>query len=287
MNETVFQNSGSVNTLLGSINRLSSFLPLKYLVNKTTTLNYKYSVIPDVAPDAPPKLQYFGLGIKGFYCTSDGTISHVKYNPDCRNMDLYSPIPIRVVPLADDLAWEERKMYRMRVVTSINGAQYVCYYLKKIVWDPDSVQLIEKHTDGSETEYTLDSSYLTPEVPTSAQTGGGELTSATRIIVRALGNCNVSMDELANTVSLFDLNYATISEIGFYTGCDVYLDESGILMPDVPVESDDLVDGAESIEAAYVQLAKHKTQLPITLENEGSSLNATISFEESSSIAVV
>ena len=260
MSESIFQNSGSVNTILGSLNRLSSFLPLAYPINKTTTLNYKYGVIPAVTPIAPPKLQYFGLGVKGFYCTSDGTIDHVKYNPDCRNMDLYSPIPIRVLPIADDLKWEDRKNYRMRVVTTINGNQYVCYYLKKIVWDPATVTMVQIATDGSEQEYVLDSSYLTPSVPSTAQTGGGELTSSTRLVVRAVGKCNVSMDELANTVSVFDLNYAVISELGFYTGCDVYLDEDGTLMTDVEVEDDDsLVDGAASIEAAYVQLAKHKT----------------------------
>lgn len=66
---------------------------------------------------------------------------------------LYSAIPFRFVPLADDLSISERANYRMRKVETINGVQYVGYYCKK--FDPGTVILeynsssytpVESHT---------------------------------------------------------------------------------------------------------------------------------------------
>lgn len=283
MGESIFQNSGCVNTILGSLIHLSSFLPVSCPINRMTTLNRKYNVLPEVNPTSVPKLQYFGIGTKGFYCTgTNDSTGHIKYNPDCRNMDLYGPIPIRVVPKNRDLSWEERKQYRMRVVGT-DG--FIRYYLKKIVWDPGEVE-IKQIVGNSEQDFVLNENYLTPDLPATALTGGGELTSSSRIVVRALGKCEVTMEELTGTLSLLDTNNIAISEFGFYTGCETYIDDkNNVMITDAP-EDDSLIDGATCIEATYVQLAKHKTQLPVTLENERSVLETTVSFESSNSISI-
>lgn len=285
MGESIFQNSGCVNTILGSMVHLSSFLPVTLPINLSTTLNNKYKVFEDVAPITMPKLQYFGIGTKGYYCTATGSsTSHVKLNPDARNMDIYQPIPIRIVPAGEDLSWEERKQYRMRVVGT-DG--YIRYYLKKIKWsDPEEIQVREVASNGVEHTYSFDPAFLTPAVPSAAQIGSSELTSSTRIIVRATGTCQVTMAELANTLNIQGINYAEISEFGFYTGCEVYVSEQGTVIEDPLPEDDELIDGAVCIESVYTQLAKHKTQLPITLQDENSILETTVSFESSNSISI-
>ena len=285
MSESIFQNSGCVNTILGSMIHLSSFLPTSFPILLNTTLNYKYDVLKEVPPTTVPKLQYFGIGKKGAYCTSTNDMVHVKYSPDSRNMDLYDPIPILVLTEAEDrnMSWDQKKLYRLRKVED----GYVKYYLKKIVWDPETVQVIQLAADGAESEFVFSSDYLRPEAPVASQIGGAELTSSTRIIVRALGKCDVSYKELEQTINLLgNDNYIEISEFGFYTGCETFLDADGVPIEGEIPENDDLIDGAQRIEATYVQLAKHKTQLPVALQGENSSIETTVSFESANSISI-
>jgi len=288
MSDTIFQNSGCVNTILGSLNQLNGFLPLSYVERVDTTLNTKYRVLADVSPLSVPKLLYFGIGSNGYSCTTSTANSpmHIKHQPDCRNMDLYNPIPIRVIPLEEEveLPWSERSQYRMRVVK--NG--YAYYYLKLIDWDPGRVEIIKYSSDGEEKDYALNpSNFLNPSAPTTPTTGGSLITSD-RIIVRATGICRVSMTELEEAMSLLDQSYCMISEFGFYTGCDRYINGAGeVLLTDSDVELEgELPGGAEGIEATYVQLAKHKTQLPVTLDSANSTLETTVSFEASNSIII-
>lgn len=298
MGESIFQNSGCVNTVLGSLNQLSAFLPLAYRVDLTTTLNRKYNVLPSLQPTSTPKLMYFGVGINGYVC-STGTSNlpqHNKRLPDGRNMDLYCPIPIRMVPLDDDLSAEERRKYRMRHVypTAINGVTYVGYFLKLIEWDSDNVEIIRCNSDGTETNYIFDDSFLRPNPPEIATTGGA-LVSQDRIIVRAVGKCSVNMDELKDAMNtIYGLDYCTVSEFGFYTGYDVYVDNAEQCLENIDVtnidDDDPNIDHTKfedaNIEAAYVQLAKHKTQMPVTLDGANSELETQVSFEASNSISI-
>ena len=285
MSESIFQNSGCVNTILGSMIHLSSFLPVGFPILLNTTLNHKYDVFADIGPSTVPKLQYFGIGTRGCYCTSTGDTAHVKYSPDTRNMDLYSPIPILTLTEDEDrdMSWNQKKQYRLRVVGT-DG--YVRYYLKKIFWDPDKVQVIQVDSNGAETEFIFSDGYLYPNVGGAAQIGGAELTSSSRVIVRAIGKCDVTYNELARTMNLLNTNYVEVSEFGFYSGCEVFVDEYGsVIEGDLP-DGDELIPGASCIEATYVQLAKHKTQLPVTLQGENSSIETTVSFESANSISI-
>lgn len=284
MSESVFQNSGCVNTILGSMIHLSSFLPVGFPIRNDTTLNKKYKVLESISPVTVPKLQYFGIGTNGCYCTSAGSSSHVKYVPDARNMDIYAPVPLLVLTLEEDknMSWAKKSQYRMRFVEG----NYVKYYLKKIQWSTEEVEVRQINPNGTEEEFIFNDSYLRPTPDSIAQVGSGEVTSATRIVVRALGKCNVTYSELESTMNQLDTNYLEISEFGFYTGCEMYLDADGTPIYDPIPEDDNLIDGAACIEAAYVQLAKHKTQLPVTLQDENSSIETTVSFESSNSISI-
>jgi len=288
MSEPVFQNSGCVNTILGSLNQLNAFLPLPYNTDLRTTLNKKYGVLDSLGPVTTPQLLYFGIGTNGYSCSvsADNNPQHIKHQPDCRNMDLYAPIPIRMVPIDNDLSFEERRLYRMRTTRKIGSITYACYYLKKIEWlDLDrGVEIVRQNADGTEDNYAFDKSYLNP-TPTSGANTGGSLVSDDRLIVRAVGKCEVSMQELREVMStLYDQTDCTISEFGFYTGCDVYIDTEGTCLG--PVDDDHADFSENNIEACYVQLAKHKTQKPVTLDSEDSSFETTVSFEASNSISV-
>ena len=266
MAESVFKSSGSVTTILGMMNQFQSFANLdEYRLDLTTTLNAKYGVMAAVEPPSVPLLRYFGIGIQG-YKNMDGNQGARPYTPSATDMDLYTPIPFRCVPVETDLSATERQQYRMRVVRTYNGVNYALYYLKLINWNPGVVQLIAKDaTTGAETEYSLNPEHLNP-TPTSFNVGGSVDTNTKRIIVRATGICEVTGAEVMEYVTAFCggvLNNARISEIGFYTGTDVTSDQD------------------TTKEAVYVQLAKKRCTLGTDLSDPNSIMRPYVSFEAS------
>ncbi len=283
MSDTVFQNSGCVNTILGAYNMLNAFLPLQYYASVETTLNAKFRRFPNQQPTSLPKLSYFGVGIQGYY--NSGESDHRKYNPDPRNMNLYSPVPIRMVPIENDLTPTERELYRLRVEETFGTQKYACYYLKKILWDPAYVQLIQKGADGTETQYNLNpGDFMTP-TPVKATTGGRMTTDDARVIVRAVGKCTVTLKELSEAASVkYGRDYFIVSEWGYYTGCDCYVTSDEELIGDVTQIA--RPGNAANVEAVYVQLAKHKTELPLTLSSTESELTSWVSFESPEAIEV-
>lgn len=284
MADSVFQNSGSVNTVIGAYNMLNAFIPLDYYPNLESTLNAKYNRFPTQMPPQRPLLQYFGVGIHGYY--NNGDNDHVKYNPDPRNMDLYAPIPIRMVPLDNDLTSDERRLYRMRVVQTIGSQKYACYYLKKIMWDPSYVQLIQKGADGNETTYNLNpGTYLTPTAVRGI-TGGRMTVSDSHIIVRAVGMCVVTLKELSEAMSiLYSKDYCIVSEWGYYTGCDMFVTSEEELIPN-EFDMSNPPANAANIEAVYVQLSKHRCGYPKTLDSSESELTDRCSFESPEAVEV-
>lgn len=283
MSDSVFQNSGCVNTILGAYNMLNGFCDVQYFANLETTLNSKYRRLQTQLPTSIPKLRYFGVGIKGYYNSGDN--DHRKYNPDPRNMDLHSPMPIRMVPIENDLTPTERALYRMRVVETVGTQKYACYYLKKIDWDPSYVEIIQKGADGTETKYNLDPDFLLP-TPTKAVTGGRMTTQDARVIVRVVGKCSVTLKELAEASSIkYNRDYCIVSEWGYYTGCEVYLTADEEFIGDASAGTE-RPGNAENLGAVYVQLAKHKTDLPLTLSSTESELTSWVSFESPEAVEI-
>jgi hypothetical protein len=96
------------------------------------TLNEVLDINKDVTP---PDLQdyitkrgicLFGVGDGG----STLTFGEV-YDSSPNDNNLFSIKPLRTVPITNDLSPEERTQYFMRKSVTINGAQYIQYYLKK------------------------------------------------------------------------------------------------------------------------------------------------------------
>lgn len=281
MAETILQSSGSVSTILGMLNQTQSLLDIPYQNNLPTTLNAKYSVLGSVAPPYVPNLQYYGIGICGYQNLDDQQYAR-PFTPKATNMDLYGPIPFRCVPLANESLYDFSN-YRLRRELIVGATQYVAYYLKKLVFDPQTVQIIHKDAAGYETAYTLDpSSFLTPIPPTIS--GSGEIdTNVNRVIVRATAKCEITGAEVNEVIAVLyggDPRYARISELGFYTGCEVAVDSNRNYLPGTQP------GGSVKAEAAYVQLAKHRTSLGTDMSDVDSVMLPYITLEASSCIEI-
>lgn len=284
--ETVLRSSGVYTTILGALNQFQAFTNLAYNAMNKTTLNYKYasapgtiSVLNITTPPTTPALAYFGIGTRGFI--NQGDYSSVPYPGDARMMDLYAPLPIRCVREDEEdtiLPVTERSKYRLRVVKEVNGTRYALYYLKLISFDP-TVSIVGKDTTGKETPYTIDESNLSPIPPTINELGGMIDTNLNRIIVRATGICEVTHDEVMEAVNVLhngDTNYAKISEIGYYTGCDVKVTEDW--------EYTENASSAVFDEAVYVQLAKGHCFRGSELSTAGSYIRPVVTLESESCI---
>lgn len=293
MAESVFHVDGSTSTLLGILNQFHGASDLNYKTLLATTINSKRNVLSDIPPPSLPVLRYFGIGLNGFYNIDDGN-GRAPHQPLPTNMDLYEPIPFRCVPVEEDLSAEERSKYRMRERVFKDGNYYYCYWLKLIEYYPREVTIIQRTPSGAEDTFNIvDPSTIAGKlmpVPPTLSTGGLTPLSQNRLLVRATGTCPVTGAEVAEAINvLYDgnLNKALISELGFYTGCDIYTvtTETG----DQPLRMGNnlvpVVIGTEapseatSAEAVYVQLSKHRCFIGTELQNSGDTFTPTIAFE--------
>jgi hypothetical protein len=89
------------------------------------TLNAKYELHQrEVIPKDNHPVLYFGIGIGGL-----NNVFH-PFQPTGHEYDLYHPMPIRCVPIDNDLLPNEMLKYRIRVKREFDGKAYLCYYLK-------------------------------------------------------------------------------------------------------------------------------------------------------------
>ncbi len=250
-----FKSTYCCTTLLGMINQLHGVADLDYDELHKTTLNMKYGTknnniaIPtgntyNAEVTELPQLKYFGVGIGGCYVHN--------------NQDLYHPIPIRIVPLGNDLIGSERDQYRLREVRTIDGIDYALYWLKVIDYGGlNNVSIKEVATDGTESDFALVvddgipahsdlSKYLFP-VANPAYTPDVDPGSILSVNVGMSGLCVVEGVEILEAINIMyggDLNFAKITEIGLYTGIDTSSNGNGI--------------SGQYTESLYTQLAGHR-----------------------------
>ena len=282
--ETVLRTSGVYTTILGALNQFQALTNINYDTGmETTTLNYKYrnKGALNIAPPTVPILSYFGIGVRGF--VNSGTYDAIPRSGDSRMMDLYMPIPIRCVPIdaEDDKLGADRNKYRLRVVEERNGIAYAMYYLKCIEF-ANKIDIKQRDVDGNENDFIFDSeTWLNnPPPPSTNEHGGSINTNTNRVIVRASGVCEITHDEIMEAVSVLyngDTNYARISEIGYYTGCDV----------DVTNDWEYTEEGSEVAkykEAVFVQLAKGHCFRGSELSTPNSYIKPIVTLESESCI---
>lgn len=224
MPENIISVVNSTNTILGLLNQLSAQMNATIVPRLETTINTKRNVRPSDTPTGHPTLKYFGIGIRGFYNVDDGILSQ-PYIPSEEDMDLYEPVPFRIVPVEDELEVlnpeDPAFPYRMRTIETINSVQYVAYWLKLIEFPDDNIDITRVDLSTSEeTVYTFDPSNLNP---TPVQTNGVDTVDDvnSKIIISTDGRAIITGAELAEYIDIMkagDYRYAKISEWGFYTG---------------------------------------------------------------------
>ena len=288
-NNTIFRSSGKVTTLLGNMNQFSNFIGgLTYLVMPETTLDNHFGIHLDAITTVPsiPQLRYFGIGIRGFHNTDTNT-GRSNNVPTADRMNLYKQIPFRCVPVSDDLTWEERQQYRFRVVETINGTQYACYYLKAITFQPAKASFIKKDASGVEEVLTLDPTKGFTDEPPQIQVGGVSDSNLVTGLIRVTGNCIVEGREIAEAAAIKYSNddaAFVISECGYYSGCEWWVDDNETLLGDCVVTGKPAA--AVGKESVYVQLAAMECNLGVDLSDPSSSVNLKIAFESSNLITV-
>ena len=221
-------------TILGTIRELYAVTGLTPTYDTKSTLNTKYGIAQVVLPTSLPKIAYFGIGIGGRFNTDTGELTQ-PYPVLGTNMDLYTPIPFRCVPVGQDLTPLERNNYRMRVRRTIRGVDYFLYYLKPFTFKESIIQLtVTDPVTKLQTPYVLNYSNLSPTPPTINR--AGILTSAdiTEVNVSITSSLPLTGAEVVESIGVLyngDLTHAVISEIGLYSGQDKSvggLDGSGL-----------------------------------------------------------
>ena len=215
--------SKSGRTIIGAQRQIEASLNVTPMHDIQSSLNQKYNVFPTEVPASsfPPKIQYFGVGRLGFRHVDDGNLSE-PHEVKSSNMDLYEPIPIRCVPIENDLSEAERANYRMRVVKDISGNTYAMYYLKKLVLTSNKVNITQANKSKIEEPYVFDYAALKPTPPLPSETGViGD--GSREINVAANASIVVLSEEIHEAINIIyggDMRYATISELGLYMGED-------------------------------------------------------------------
>jgi len=207
-------------TLLGQLRELEAITAITPLYNTATTINAKHGVFPTLLPTALPNINYFGIGIGGSQNIGSGNLSQPI--PVLQtNMDLYSPIPFRCVPVTADLTGAEQALYRMRVLQTINGSQFYCYYLKVVTVNQETVQINQTNpTTGIQTPYTINLANLSPTPPA---VGTPQPSTGTEVHVSVTLTLPLTGAEVTEVINIFfsgNLLNARISELGLYSGQD-------------------------------------------------------------------
>ena len=242
-----------------------------------TTLNFKYNMLQDELPVETPKIAYFGIGINGMKNLDDQNLS-APYIPSPANLDMYEPLPFRVVAVDADLTPSERANYRMRIRKTINSNDYWCYYLKKFSIVDSQVRIIETDiTTGEETEIdSFDPNNLTP-IPNNT-TAEGSIVTSTRISIVTDLNLQILGSEVVESCNVIfsgNLLKAKISEISIYSG------------EDKVITADDGTGGTISYtEAIYSQMMYHMCSLADSYADLSKIMNLKMRISSSKAFVV-
>lgn len=69
------------------------------------------------------------------------------YPPEYKSPIEKYGLPIKTVPVTDDLPEEEQQQYLRREIQNIDGVDHACYYLKKLKWSVSVSEQSKLKTD--------------------------------------------------------------------------------------------------------------------------------------------
>ena len=226
-------------TLWGSYLQTCSQLNKTPVINLDTTLNHKFSIhsAEDLNPGEMPVTKYIAIGNGGINLNSQlGTQvpEPVGHQPD--SVALYNHIPFLVREASNDISGSEQQRYRMRKQITVNGVQYIAYYLRVLDISNSTPTLVNRTITNSSmvtSNYTPDIAEIvtspTPPVnlPSTPNQPTTEFVSVTTEIPFNLTSDEVNDIKEACSTLYGNVNHAVISEIGIYSGVDRTLSGSG------------------------------------------------------------
>ena len=133
---TLFFNALTISALTGS----DLDIPANTTLNEYHAVGTRYYV-------ELPKVSYFTVGQRAFPRT---LFNESKYHLP-KHGNVYKPLPIRFMRLDDDLKLTDKLSYRLRKVMTLNGIDYVAYYMKVLTSEGNGRYLnVEVGIDGTE-----------------------------------------------------------------------------------------------------------------------------------------
>lgn len=234
------------------------------------TLNHKYGVQQNVPPLQKPTIAYVGFGNNGCYNVDDGMLSSPRSIKN-DNKDLYRPMPIRCVPVDEDVSPAEREFLRMRVRETHHGQDFYCYYLTPIIFTSNVIMTKTNPDTLEEEPYEEDPNGLTPTPP--IESGSGTIISGdNEVNVSLLGYVEATGAQLLEGARIIygDERYAAISELGLFTG------------EDMVVTGESPTGQIQYTEAIYAQLAVHSTFISMPMLSPSSYKKFDISLGKDS-----
>jgi hypothetical protein len=222
----------STRTVYGLYRQVCANLGIPFTLAPNTTLNELLSVQADRVPDAGvyPTVGYLSLGNGGLAASllADGNLAMIPKVFQATNAAPYSPIPLVLRAVGNDLTPDQRANYALRRLENRNGTPYIAYYLKRLdKTNLNAGMFLTTVVDGvkSTVPYVPDSSVLHPTPPNVSAAG---VVTADGSYVSASAPLNVVLDandttELLSVFSIIyqDTNAAVISELALCSGVDL------------------------------------------------------------------
>lgn len=216
-------------TIYGSHLQTAQLQNIPYEILPHTTLNELLNVEVARKPKANPAVRYFAIGNGGHRMLSGADslpyVSPIRHR--ATDAGLFSQIPFVLRLEGNDLTEEEREKYGLRVKLTINGRNYIAYYLKRLKETNNPIRL--EHVvvqDGIEVSKPFIPTMANlkppkPELsPKEATSTNGDWVSVSRSMLIEFNEQDVI--ELINVAKILYDNpmLAVISEIGICSGED-------------------------------------------------------------------
>lgn len=221
--------------------RLQDFklLNLGYSLVPNSTLNELFNIQAgvNVPTGQYPSLGYLAIGNGGhtMQVAADGLSYPQLYTHQPGDCALINHIPFVIVPANNDLSPTQMQNYGMRVPMTVNGVNYVAYYLLKLNLTNTTIQTLENTVnDGVTTSvpWVPTTANLHP-TPVVASNTGAVSTSGQYLSVQAVITVTLAASDIANilnvaTVLFGNSNLAIISEAALCAGYPLTVSGSAV-----------------------------------------------------------
>lgn len=220
-------------TISHSQRELMESLKIPFSIEEYSTVNEAFNLGNINPPNdgSYPSIKYMMIGRGGHKTVTGsdgrGLVDYLQHGVNDAN--LFESVPFVLVPATDDISSAERVKYRIRVLETHGGVDYIAYYARVIDLSQTTVEtrVIESENDVivSDSLYVPTPTSQAP-VPVDISNTLLNVASARIITTRAFILVKLTTTDINNIVSAVqikygDTRYATISEIGILQGFDV------------------------------------------------------------------